>query len=137
MNFWNNIGLFWVCHALQSSICQVISMVEYLFCVDKVHWLCQQLWRLAALYSAFLRRIFIGAPTPPRGETEETICQKSKPEQNKNKWNRMYSSWQLLSTLLRNFVMIATKRWSLFVRLFVFVCVPVCVKCQKNMFPLI
>ena len=38
---------------------------------------------LAALYTAFLRRIFIGANSP-RGGTEETICQKSKPEQNKN-----------------------------------------------------
>ena len=54
-------------------------------CVDKIHWLCVECWQrfIRFIYTAFLRRIFIGANSP-RGGTEETICQKSKPEQNKN-----------------------------------------------------
>ena len=76
LNFNLFCGAFWMLAFLQS----VLSV-----CVDKIHWLCVECWQrfIRFIYTAFLRRIFIGANSP-RGGTERTICQKSKREQNQN-----------------------------------------------------
>ena len=89
------------------------------------------------IFGLFASHIYRRANSPQRRNRGNDLSEvKTRAKQEQVEPNALKLT--IVVNIAQKFCYDAIKRWSLFVRLFVFVCVPaLCVKCQKNMFPLI